>query len=173
MGLLISLWEVLVIYLGIDPALAMTGWAVLRSSPASSSIELVDLGVIKTEAGLEFSDRLVVVYQDVQELIETFNPDCVSIERFISAGFQNSGLVLQARGVILISLRLAGISAIQIASFTPGQAKLAVTGDGSADKRAVQEAIKDIFCLDEIPRPDDAADAAALAYAAYLTGAQA
>ncbi len=148
--------------LGIDCGIALTGWAVIerltkiRSKPPN----LIDFGVIKTKAGEDMSDRLVLLYKEVIKLIDKYKPDTAAVEGLFY--FKNKKTIIsvgQARGVILLAIKSKNI---QSYDYTPLQVKQAVTGYGKASKKQVQRMVKSILNLKEIPRPDDAADAVAI-----------
>ncbi|MHB0975812.1 MAG: crossover junction endodeoxyribonuclease RuvC [Candidatus Aquicultorales bacterium] len=147
------------VILAIDPGTATTGYAVLKYE--TDKFSLVDYGVITTEKGRPSSLRLKDIYDAVRRLIELHAPDClVAEELFFNTNVRTALSVGQARGVCLLA---AARSDIPTAEYTPLQVKSAVTGYGKADKRQVQQMVKLLLKLDDIPRPDDAADALALA----------
>lgn len=152
--------------LGIDPGLATTGWAVLDFD-ADSNPTIVDYGCILTEKGLTVSQRLSEIYDDLNELIELHNPDYAGIETLLFCNNAKTVMAVgEARGVVLLSLEK---HAIAIREFTPLQVKNSITGYGKADKRQVQENVRMICGLKDIPKPDDAADAIAIAIATEVT----
>ncbi|HEY89793.1 MAG TPA: crossover junction endodeoxyribonuclease RuvC [Thermoflexia bacterium] len=145
--------------LGIDPGLAITGYAVVREEGAS--LRLITAGVVRTPAETPAPQRLRAIYAGLQEVIQEFHPDVAAVEElFFSRNVRTAMSVSQARGVALLALVDAGLP---IAEYTPPQVKQAVTGYGNADKRQVQKMVQLLLHLSEIPRPDDAADAAAVA----------
>lgn len=142
--------------LGIDPGLATIGFSFLQEK------KLIDFGVITTPSGLEFSQRLVQINEDISELLEAFQPDLVAVEQLFFVQNVTNGLaVAHARGVLLHAFASRGIPLLEV---SPKDVKLAVCGYGNAEKRQVQYAIQKIFQLPQIPKPDDAADAIAVAY---------
>jgi crossover junction endodeoxyribonuclease RuvC len=145
--------------LGFDPGTATTGYGVVDSK--GSRLTHIAHGTITTPAGQHFAERLHTIHIEATQLIQQYAPDAISIEKLYFKQNVTTGIaVAQARGV----LALAAIQAQKpIGEFSPTQAKLAVTGYGKADKKQVQEMIKVLLNLDKIPRPDDAADALALA----------
>lgn len=151
--------------LGIDPGLATLGFGVIDTHPqeTESGVTVVDFGVISTPAKTPVGERLCIIYDDLHSLIDQFQPDQVVIEKFFFYRMGNTILVAQARGVVMLVLAQYQLP---LTEFTPAQVKQALTGYGNADKADVQEAVARELDLDKIPRPDDAADALALA----LTG---
>ncbi|MDO4815342.1 MAG: crossover junction endodeoxyribonuclease RuvC [Bacillota bacterium] len=145
--------------LGIDPGLATVGFSVVDTD--KNKMQLVTCGVISTPAHTSLSSRLDRIFDDMNELISTFNPDAISIEElFFNTNITTGIAVSHARGVIL----LAGYkSGVQIFEYTPLQVKQAVVGYGRAEKKQVIEMVKRILNLPAAPKPDDAADAVALA----------
>lgn len=153
--------------LGIDPGLATIGIGVIEAvSP--SDLRCVEWLTITTPAGLPLPDRLTEIAKDLKELLEDVKPDLVVIEKLFFATNEKTAIdVAQARGVIVCTVAEAGL---QIVEPTPLQMKLAVTGDGQADKLQVQTMLLHLLKLKEIPKPDDAADALGLAiYGALQT----
>ena len=148
--------------LGIDPGLAIVGWAIvdfdkdLNPSP-------VDYGAIITDKGLNVSTRLKEIYEDMNEIVDKFKPEACGVETLLFYNNAKTAIsVGEARGIVLLVLEDHGLP---IYDFTPLQVKDAVTGYGKADKKQVQENIKRFCNLDSIPKPDDAADALAVAIA--------
>ena len=145
--------------LGIDPGIATIGFSILDSDGKKNT--LVKCGVITTPAHTRLSDRLVTIYSDLTELINTFKPDAVSIEElFFNTNITTGISVAQGRGVIILACRLAGLN---IYEYTPLQVKDAVVGYGRAEKKQVMDMVKRLCNLSASPKPDDAADAVALA----------
>lgn len=148
--------------LGIDPGLATTGWAVVDFNSDGKPVP-VDYGAISTKKGLTVSERLVEIYRDLNELISQFKPSYAGVETLLFCNNAKTAIAVgEARGVILLALESSGIP---IKEFTPLQVKSAITGYGNADKRQVQENVKMLCGLSSIPKPDDAADAIAIAVA--------
>ena len=149
------------IILGIDPGLATVGFGILNSDGQRASP--VKYGIISTPAGVPLPRRLTMIYADVQELIRTYRPDAIALEElFFYRNVTTAIDVAQARGVALIAAANA-VSDSQIFEYTPMQIKLAVCGYGHADKGQVQRMVTRLLGLSSIPRPDDAADALAVA----------
>lgn len=145
--------------LGIDPGYAIVGYAVLDYH--SNRFTPVDIGQISTKAGVPFTTRLNDIYEDMVSLIDTYSPEQVAIEElFSNTNVKTVIKVGQARGVILLAAKRAGVPVFE---YTPLQVKSSLTGFGRADKKQVQEMTKKILVLSDIIKPDDAADAAALA----------
>lgn len=154
--------------LGLDPGLAILGFGCIESSGATDNpagITVGDYGIIQTPAKTPVGDRLSIIYDDLHSLIEQAQPDLVVIEKLFFYRMGNTILVAQARGVVMLVLAQHCLPFIE---FTPAQVKQALTGYGNADKAAVQEAVARELNLEAIPRPDDAADALALALAAWF-----
>ena len=145
--------------LGIDPGVAIVGFGVIDSDRGQQ--RMVQYGAINTEAGLPLATRLVQIQSDLQELIETFHPDEISIEElFFSKNITTGIAVAHARGVILFTAEKLGVP---IYEYTPMQIKQAVVGYGLAEKRQVMDMTRRLLKLKSVPRPDDAADALAIA----------
>ena len=148
--------------LGIDPGLAIVGWAIVDFDNDLNPTA-VDYGAITTEKGLNISTRLKEIYDDLNEIIEEFKPEACGVETLLFYNNAKTAIsVGEARGVILLVLEEFGLP---IHDFTPLQVKDAVTGYGKADKRQVQENVKRFCNLKSLPKPDDAADALAIAIA--------
>lgn len=148
--------------LGIDPGLATTGWAVVDFDNDSKPIP-VDYGAITTPKGLSVSERLVEIYDDMNSLIKKFKPEYAGVETLLFTNNAKTAMsVGEARGVVLLALEK---NSIPIREFTPPQVKNSITGYGKADKKQVQANVKMLCGLEEIPKPDDAADAIAIAIA--------
>ena len=145
--------------LGIDPGIATIGFGLLEFS--GRNYKLQNCGVITTPAHKSLSSRLEQIYDDMLELLELFKPDAVSIEElFFNTNITTGIAVAHGRGVILLACRKAGV---KVYEYTPLQVKQAVVGYGRAEKKQVMEMVKRICCLTAVPKPDDAADAVALA----------
>ena len=154
--------------LGIDPGLATVGFGVISSDGRTH--RPIEYGVITTPAGMPLPRRLSIIYQDVQEIISAFRPDAIALEElFFYHNVTTAIDVAQARGVALIAAANA-VSDSQLFEYTPMQIKLAVCGYGHADKLQVQQMVKTLLRLDDIIRPDDAADACAIAICHANTG---
>ena len=147
------------IILGIDPGIAIVGFGVIEH--VSNRFRVIDYGAITSPAHTPTVDRLNKVYNDLNEIIEKHRPDAMSIEElFFNTNSKTAITVAEARGVLLLS---AYRHNIEIAEYTPLQVKQAVTGYGRADKQQVQQMTKALLNLEKVPKPDDTADALALA----------
>jgi crossover junction endodeoxyribonuclease RuvC len=148
--------------LGIDVGFAICGWSIVdKSSQYKNGMNLVDYGAILTSADLDPESRLEIVYDELTKIIKKYNPELMCVEDLFF--FKNQKTVIkvgQVRGVILLAGQK---NKLKIRNFTPLQVKVAVTGYGRADKSQVQKMVQMIFGLKEIPKPDDAADAIAIA----------
>lgn len=145
---------------GIDPGTATTGYGFVRENDQGDLIA-VDYGVIQTPAGLPLEQRLLQLYQDLKSLLLLHHPDQGAVEKlFFSQNVTTAIAVGQGRGVVMMALAEAGM---RVAEYTPLEVKNAVVGYGRADKRQIQEMVKAMLALDSIPKPDDAADALAVA----------
>lgn len=150
--------------LGIDPGLAIVGYGVIDSE--KGVYRPVDCGVINTPKELSLPERLQLIYKGMGELIDTFKPDQVAIEElFFTKNITTGITVAEARGVILLACKQSGLPMFE---YTPNQIKQSLTGYGKADKKQIQFMITRLLGLKAIPKPDDAADALAIA----LTHAQ-
>ena len=146
--------------LGIDPGTAILGFGFVREH-RDGSLEAVHFGVIRTKAETPMSARLLRIHQELQNLVATYRPDRAGVEElFFARNVTTAITVAQARGVVLMTLREAGIT---IAEYKPNIVKQSVTGYGGADKAQMQEMVRLLLDLDEVPRPNDAADALAVA----------
>lgn len=145
--------------LGVDPGTATTGYAIVEET--EGRLQLVTIGVVTTPARTPLPTRLQQIYRGLAQIVETFAPDASAVEElFFSRNARTAMSVGHARGVTLLALADADLP---IAEYTPMQVKQAVTGYGNADKHQVQEMVRMLLELSEVPRPDDAADAAAVA----------
>lgn len=145
--------------LGIDPGYAIVGWGVLDY--AGNRFAPVDYGAVCTEAGVPFERRLADVYEGVRGVIERTRPEVLAIEKLFYQHNQTTVIgVAEARGVILLAAAQAGLA---IYEYTPMQVKIAVTGYGKAAKKQVQEMTRILLHLQSVPKPDDTADALAMA----------
>lgn len=146
--------------LGIDPGIATTGYGLVRLRE-DGSLEAVTFGVIVTPPQTPAHQRLLMLYRDLQELLSLHNPDTCAVEKlFFQRNVSTAIAVGQARGVVMLAIAEAGL---EVEEYTPNEVKQAVAGYGSADKRQVQEMVRTLLLLPEIPKPDDAADALAIA----------
>src|SRR4028118_691749 len=145
--------------LGIDPGTATMGWGVVRQE--GSRLRYVQHGAITTPSNWTLPRRLGRLFGGVTQLVEGYGPDTVAVEElFFNTNVTTAITVGQARGVALLAAYRAGI---EVAEYTPLQVKQAITSHGRADKRQVQEMVRALLNLREIPRPDDAADGLAIA----------
>lgn len=145
--------------LGIDPGLATVGFSIIDVDKAK--MKLVTCGIISTPAHTSLSSRLDRIFDDLNELISTFSPDVMSIEElFFNTNITTGISVAHARGVILLAAYRAGV---RVFEYTPLQVKQAVVGYGRAEKKQVMDMVRRICALPSPPKPDDAADAVALA----------
>ena len=145
--------------LGIDPGVATVGFGVIDSEGGRQ--RMVQYGAITTPAGMPLAARLVQIGDDLGQLIRQFQPDEMSIEElFFSKNITTGIAVAHGRGIILLSGYQAGL---QIYEYTPLQVKQAVVGYGRADKKQVMDMVRRILSLQAVPKPDDAADAVAIA----------
>ncbi len=146
--------------LGIDPGTATTGYGLVRLTP-EGDLQPVTFGVIVTPPHTPAHQRLMMLYEDLKELLAEHHPDSCAVERlFFQRNVSTAIGVGQARGVVLLAIAQAGL---EVAEYTPNEVKQAVAGYGSADKHQVQEMVRTLLRLPEIPKPDDAADALAIA----------
>lgn len=144
--------------LGVDPGLATIGYAVVDKE--TNHFEVLEYGVIKTSADKKDTERLKIIHYNIEELIKEFRPQEMAVEElFFNKNVKTAIAVGQARGVILLAGSQAGL---KVAEYTPLQIKQAVVGYGRADKNQVQQMVKSLLNLAELPRPDDAADALAV-----------
>jgi crossover junction endodeoxyribonuclease RuvC len=147
------------IVLGIDPGTAALGYGIVERT--GSRLRLVDAGCLSTPASWALPQRLLAVHALVAEQIELHRPDVVAVERlFFSKNAQTAFAVGQARGVVLLA---AAQAEVPVREATPNEVKIAVTGFGAADKEQVGRMVAVVLGLDAAPRPDDAADAVAVA----------
>ena len=145
--------------LGIDPGYGITGFGVIESEKGQN--RLITCGAITTPAGMDFSARLAIIYEDMRQLLENTKPDAVAIEELFFGQNVTTGIgVAQSRGVILLAIQQAGLS---VTSYKPMQVKLALVGYGNATKHQMMDMTKRLLHLNQMPKPDDAADAIAIA----------
>ena len=146
--------------LGIDPGIGTTGYGLVRLLE-DSSLEVVTFGVLLTPPNTPVPERLLLLYRDLQGLLAEYHPDTCAVEKlFFQRNVSTAIAVGEARGVVMLALAEVGLP---VAEYTPNEVKQAVAGYGSAQKRQVQEMVRTLLSLPEIPRPDDAADALAIA----------
>lgn len=145
--------------LGIDPGYAIVGFGILDYN--GFSFTPIEYGAVTTEAHTNFAERLKAIHEDIEYIFDKFKPDCMAIERLYFTTNQKTAIdVAQARGIVLLS---AAKRNVPIAEYTPLQVKMSVTGYGKAEKHQVMEMTRQLLKLAHIPRPDDAADALAIA----------
>ncbi len=145
--------------LGIDPGYAIVGYGVVDY--AKNRFSVTGYGAITTKANTPFPDRLSVIYSDMCEIIDKYKPDRLSIEKlYFNTNSTTAIDVAQARGVIVLAAKHKGV---EIFEYTPLQVKQAVTGYGRAEKHQVMEMVKSLLSLKAVPKPDDTADALAIA----------
>lgn len=147
------------IVLGIDPGTAITGYGVMESRPGK--YHLLAYGTIVTPAEMKMAMRLCLIHEELKRIIANFHPEEMAIEQiFFHRNNKTIITVAQSRGVLIMT---AAASGLEVAEYTPLQVKQAVVGYGGADKKQVQFMVQNILGLKEIPKPDDAADAIAVA----------
>ena len=152
--------------LGIDPGYALIGYGII--SAENGRFKTITFGTITTAADLSFSKRLEIIYRDINQLICEFKPDALSIEKlYFNTNTTTAIDVAQARGVILLA---AQMNSIPVYEYTPLQVKSSVTGFGRAEKHQVMEMTRSLLGLKQVPKPDDTADALALAICHANTG---
>lgn len=147
------------IIIGIDVGYAICGWSILNKK--ANALELIDYGVVETSSEIDFPSRLQLIYNGLSDVIEKYKPEQIAIEDLFY--FKNKKTVIgvgQVRGVILL---LAKNTGLVVFNYTPLEVKTAVTGYGRSTKEDVQKMVKMILSMGEIPKPDDAADAIAIA----------
>ena len=147
------------IILGIDPGYAIVGYGVV--SYDNRTFTPITYGAVTTEAGLDADLRLEQVYDGISAVIDRYQPDAIAIEQLFFTNNKTTGIdVAQARGVILLACAQSGM---QVSEYTPMQVKQSVVGYGKAEKKQVMEMTRILLRLEKIPKPDDAADALAIA----------
>ncbi len=155
--------------LGIDPGYAIVGYGIIDY--VGNSFSVVSHGAVTTKAGEQFAKRLKCIYDDISFLIEKYKPEAVAIEKlYFNTNTTTAIDVAQARGVILLAVENHGL---RLNEYTPLQVKQAVTGYGRAEKHQVMEMVKSLLKLKAVPKPDDTADALALAICHAHYGASA
>lgn len=145
--------------IGIDPGTAITGWGVVEGD--GNDLRAIAYGVVTTPAGTPLPERLQVIYRELTALLDTWQPESSAIEElFFSKNAKTALAVGHGRGAAMLALANAGLP---IAEYKPLEVKQAITGHGGADKQQMQQMVKVLLSLAELPRPDDAADALAVA----------
>jgi crossover junction endodeoxyribonuclease RuvC len=148
------------VVIGIDPGTAITGYGVVGQT-IEREFELLACGVIRTAAEKAMHLRLLELYEDFLKIIREFTPNEIAVEKlFFGRNVTTAITVGQARGAILLA---AAQSGLPIAEYTPAEIKQAITGYGNADKRQIQAMVQRLLNLEQLPRPDDAADGVAIA----------
>ena len=149
----------IMIILGIDPGIAIVGYGVIEYK--GNKFKVIDYGAITTPAGMKVKDRLKIIYDGVIDIIQTHKPDCIAIEELF---YNNNAktVINVAQGRAMPYLAAANTN-LEIYEYTPLQVKQAVVGYGRAEKKQVQQMTKMLLNLEKIPKPDDTADALAIA----------
>jgi len=147
--------------LGIDPGTATTGYGIISPTQKNGEFKLEDFGIIATKKDFTDAQRLAILADDLEQLIKKYNPTAVGVEKlFLSTNQKTVMTVSQARGVVLL---ICQRHHIPILEFTPLQVKNFICGYGKAEKKQVQYIVQKTFKLKSVPKPDDAADALAIA----------
>lgn len=147
--------------LGIDPGYATLGWAII-----DGSLKIVDYGLVETNNNIRIDERLFIIHNQINKIIANYSPQCVAIEKLFFAKNTKTAIdVAKCIGVVLLTAKLNNLDYDE---YSPSQVKNAITGYGRASKDQIQNIIMKIFKLKEIPRPDDAADALAIAACHFL-----
>ncbi len=147
------------VILGIDPGTAITGYGLVAKQ--GNHLKRIAFGAIRTTPETPTALRLQQISQELKSIIKQYQPDVMAVEQlFFNKNVRTALAVGQARGVVLLCGAEAGLDIIE---YTPLQVKMAVVGYGRAEKKQVQEMVRMLLCLSEIPKPDDAADALAIA----------
>ncbi len=151
--------------LGIDPGTGILGFGIIEAT--KGKVQLVDAGVIRTPVHEDDAVRLLTIYEELTDIIIQTKPAMMSVEKlFFARNVTTAMTVAQARGVVLLCGQQAGLALYE---YTPMQIKQAITGYGKADKKQMQEMVRVILQLKEVPKPDDAADALAAAITHSMT----
>ena len=155
--------------IGIDPGYAIVGWGIVDYE--GSRFRVVDYGAVITQAGLPLERRIEMIYDGLAEILKAYNPQLMAVEKLFFTTNQKTAIdVAQARGAIMLCAIKHGA---QLYEYTPLQVKQSVTGYGKADKNQVQQMTKTLLALPAIPKPDDTADALAIAICcAHSAGAR-
>lgn len=147
--------------IGIDPGTATTGYGLVREREADSTLECVAYGVVTTSPGQPLPKRLQIIHRELKNVINLHHPDSGAVEKlFFQKNVTTAMSVGQGRGVAMLALAECEL---EVGEYAPREVKQSVTGYGGADKRQMQEMVRVLLNLDAIPRPDDAADALAVA----------
>ena len=153
------------IIIGIDPGLARVGYGIIEASNGNK--KLLDCGIIETPKGKLEEKRLLEIFQDLQKLINNWKPNYAAVEKFFFYKSSTTISVVQARGVIMMTL---GLLDIPISEYAPAQIKLAIGGSGKANKKEILNAVMLDLNLNYAPKPDDSADAIAIALTKIYEG---
>jgi len=146
--------------IGIDPGTAITGYGIIVEQ-ADKTLQMVECGAIRTPAKTPAEERLNILHEKLTALLQTHHPDCAAVEKlYFSRNVRTALHVGQARGVIMLALSQGSIPVFE---YNPMDVKLAVTGYGMAEKMQVQQMVKALLNLQDVPKPDDVADALAVA----------
>jgi crossover junction endodeoxyribonuclease RuvC len=146
--------------IGIDPGTATTGYGLVREDD-DGSLAVVDYGVVLTTPEMPMPERLLLMYRQLKEILLLHRPESGAVEKLFFAKNSRTAIsVGQGRGVVLLALAESGV---EVSEYTPMEVKLAVAGYGGADKSQIQEMVRMLLGLESIPKPDDAADALAIA----------
>ena len=149
------------IILGIDPGMAIMGYGAIESDKNSNRVKGLDYGVVTTPSNMQTPQRLLYIFNSVEELIQQYSPDAIAYEElFFNKNVKTALIIGHARGAAVVAGARQGVDLYE---YTPLQVKQAVVGYGRADKHQVQNMVKLLLNLREIPKPDDAADALAVA----------
>ena len=147
--------------IGIDPGIAITGYGLIQEN-SDGSIHCVDYGVIRTPPELTPEKRLLALFEEMKQLLILHRLACAGVEKlFFQHNVKTAMAVGQARGVVLLALAQ---SHIEVAEYTPNEVKQSLTGYGAARKNQIQQMVRTVLSLPEVPQPDDAADALAVAF---------
>ena len=145
--------------LGLDPGIAIVGFGVIEAP--QGQFHSLTYGAIRTAAGLPLSERLEIIYNDLNQLLDSLRPEAVAIEElFFNTNITTGISVAHGRGILLLACRQ---KSIPVYEYTPLQVKQSVVGYGRAEKKQVMEMVRRMLHLNEVPKPDDAADALAIA----------
>ncbi len=155
----IYVWGDNLLIMGIDPGIAILGYGLLEYK--GNSFKVLDYGAVTTKAGTPMSERLAIIHAQLVELVEKYKPEAFAVEElFFNKNVKTAITVAHARGVAIVAATNLGVP---IFEYTPLQVKQAVVGYGRADKKQVQQMVKVLLNLKEVPKPDDVADALAVA----------
>jgi crossover junction endodeoxyribonuclease RuvC len=147
------------VILGIDPGIATVGFGAIDA--VNGKLRLLRCGVVTTPSNLRLARRLKQIYGDIQEIIRLYSPDCMVVEElFFNTNLKTAVSVAHGRGVAILAGETRGVTMYE---YTPLQVKQAVTGYGRADKKQVMDMVRRLLSMDSTPKPDDAADALAVA----------